>query len=93
MAGSTERLYAAAQAFFIDWCLSHAISFPPPHDVVAEYLTWCIYQRGPSTAAVHLAAIGRLYREAGLFLDTKAPVIQEVMTRARRIAASPTKTR
>jgi hypothetical protein len=79
----TERQYAAAQKSFRIWCTEHLIRFPPSHDNIANYLYHCATERGPSVAAVHLSAIGRMYRDLGRRLDVKAPAIQQVIADAR----------
>jgi hypothetical protein len=91
-AHNTDRLYAAAQLSFEAWCRARRIRrSPPSHEAVADYLRDCAETRGASVVPVHLSAIAALYREHGHALDTRHPVIQEVVKVAR--AAMPPKRR
>lgn len=91
LAYHTARLYAAAQISFEAWCRVRRIGFPAPHETIAAYLSDCATSRGPSSVPVHLSAIALLYRKRGYALDTKMPVIQEIVQVAR--AAMPPKKR
>lgn len=85
MAGTTERLYAAAQQQFREWCEYRRVKFPPAdHAVIADYLRECVRKRGPASASMRIAALGRLYRSAGVPLDRQSPVILTAMRPARR---------
>jgi hypothetical protein len=84
MSPTTQRLYAAAQQSFADWCRQRGLSdFPLPKNVAA-YLSHCAESRGAYAAAQHLSAIARLYRENGRGLDTKSAVIQDVISQCRQ---------
>jgi hypothetical protein len=80
---TTDRLYFAAQEAFRLWCREYGARFPGNHETVARYLQTCAEKRGVTTVGVHLSAIARLFRERGKHLDTKAPIIQAVVTKAR----------
>lgn len=81
---ATERQYASAVASFHAWSGEHDVSFPASYADVARYLRRCGVLRGASAVPVHLSAIARLHRDAGHPFDTKAPVIQRVVSGARR---------
>lgn len=80
---STARLYVKAQESFLIWCADKRQPYPASHEMIARYLRDTAQARGPSTAPVHLAAIARLYRTHGGYLDTKSFYIQTVMTEIR----------
>lgn len=84
MAGTTERLYAAAQEQFREWCEYRRVTFPPAdHAVIANYLRECIRRHGPAATRLRVAALGRMYRSAGVPLDRQSPVILLAMRPAK----------
>lgn len=82
---TTMRLYAGAQRGYLDWLRRQPMgSLPDMHEAVARYLRAVLRRRGASVVPVHASAIAALYRDQGLPLDTRAPVIQAVLSVARQ---------
>lgn len=84
ISANTARLYSTAEIAFDKWREEKRLQHPLAYDEIANYLRDVAKERGPSAVPVHMSVIGRLYRQRGWPVDTKAPVLQSVIKAARR---------
>lgn len=89
----TVRNYLYAQQGYMVWCRNKGVRYPGHLRDVARYLRWMARRRSESTVRVHMAALGRLYRERGLSFDTQAPEFSKLFREPQQKSPAAPKSR
>lgn len=89
LTNETVRNYHYAEQGYLFWCHNKGVRYPGRLRDVARYLRWVARRRSESTVRVHMAAIGRMYREHGLHFDTRAPEFSKLFSTQQKSPAAP----